>query len=268
MNRINACFEKLNSDRMKGLIAFVTAGDPTLEATPDIMHALVAGGADIIELGVPFSDPMADGEVIQRASERALSLGTSLSDVLDCVGVFRQKDLDTPVVLMGYCNPFQRMGLGTLADRCNEVGADGILVVDLPPEEAAPFKSAFEPVGIAQIFLVAPNSPEERIRKICEYASGFVYFVAVKGVTGDKQFDGNEIKDNIDRTKSIAGIPVGLGFGIRNSHAAVDAAAISDGVVVGSAIVEIIEKGETVSEIAENVTHFVRELRTSINQSI
>ena len=268
MNRINTCFEKLDSDGNKGLIAFVTAGDPSLDATSDIMHALVAGGADIIELGVPFSDPMADGEVIQRASERALSHGTSLNNVLDCVDAFRQKDLDTPVILMGYCNPFQRMGLGTLATRCNEVGADGVLVVDLPPEEAAPFKSSLEPLGIAQIFLVAPNSPEERIRKICEYASGFVYFVAVKGVTGDKQFDGNEIKDNINRTKNIAGIPVGLGFGIRSSQAASDAAAISDGVVVGSAIVEIIEKGETVSEIVENVTHFVREIRTGINGSV
>ena len=268
MNRINTCFEKLNSDGNKGLIAFVTAGDPSLGATSDIMHALVAGGADIIELGVPFSDPIADGEVIQRASERALSHGTSLNDVLDCVDVFRQKDPDTPVILMGYCNPFQRMGLGTLAARCNEVGADGVLVVDLPPEEAAPFKNSFEPLGIAQIFLVAPNSPEERIRKICEYASGFVYFVAVKGVTGDKQFDGNEIKDNIDRTKNIAGIPVGLGFGIRSSQAAGDAAAISDGVVVGSAIVEIIEKGKTVSEISENVTHFVQELRIGINGSV
>ena len=268
MNRINTCFEKLNSDGTKGLIAFVTAGDPSVDATSDIMHALVAGGADIIELGVPFSDPIADGEVIQRASERALSHGTSLNDVLDCVDVFRQKDSDTPVILMGYCNPFQRMGLSTLAARCDEVGADGVLVVDLPPEEAAPFKISFEPLGIAQIFLVAPNTPEERIRKICEYASGFVYFVAVKGVTGDKQFDGNEIKDNIDRTKNIAGIPVGLGFGIRSSQAAGDAAAISDGVVVGSAIVEIIEKGETVPEIVENVTHFVREIRTGINGSV
>jgi tryptophan synthase alpha chain len=160
------------------------------------------------------------------------------------------------------------MGLSTLAARCNEVGADGILVVDLPPEEAAPFKTSLEPFDIAQIFLVAPNSPEERIRKICEYASGFVYFVAVKGVTGDKRFDGNEIEENIARTKNIAGIPVGLGFGIRDSRAAGDAAAISDGVVVGSAIVEIIEKGETVSEISENVTHFVRELRAGINGSV
>ena len=265
MNRINSCFDKLDSDGKKGLIAFVTAGDPDLDATPEIMHALVAGGANIIELGVPFSDPMADGEVIQRASERALSNGTNLNDVLDCVLEFRQKDLDTPVVLMGYCNPFQRMGLSALAARCNEVGADGVLVVDLPPEEAAPFKSSFEPLGIAQIFLVAPNSPVERIRKICEYASGFVYFVAVKGVTGDKQFDGYEIKENIENTKSIAGIPVGLGFGIRNPRAARDAAVISDGVVVGSAIVEIIEKGKTVSEISENVTHFVQELRIGID---
>jgi len=265
MNRINTCFEKLEQDGTKGLITFITAGDPSLGATPALMHALVAGGADIIELGVPFSDPMADGEVIQRASERALRHGTSLNDVLDCVFKFRQKDLNTPVVLMGYCNPFQRMGLNRLAERCHEVGADGVLVVDLPPEEAAPFKGSLEPFSIAQIFLVAPNSPVDRIRKICEYASGFVYFVAVKGVTGDKQFDLAKIKTSIQMTKSIAGVPVGLGFGIRSPQAAADAAAVSDGVVVGSAIVEIIEKGESVSDISKNVTRFVTELRAGIN---
>ena len=265
MNRINTCFEQLDEIGHKGLIAFITAGDPTVEATPDLMHALVSGGADIIELGVPFSDPMADGAVIQRASERALKHGTSLSDVLDCVSKFRERDLNTPVILMGYCNPFQRMGLDTLAVRCSEVAADGILVVDLPPEEAAPFKKSLEPLGIDQIFLVAPNSPVERIRKICEFASGFVYFVAVKGVTGDKQFDREEIRASIQTTKRISGIPVGLGFGIRNSTAAADAASVSDGVVVGSAIVEIIEKGQTVYEISENITRFVSELRIGIN---
>ncbi|MEX2479791.1 MAG: tryptophan synthase subunit alpha [Gammaproteobacteria bacterium] len=263
--RIARRFAALATSGRKGLITFVTAGDPTVSATPVLMHALVRGGADVIELGVPFSDPMADGEVIQRASERALAHGTNLDDVLNCVAEFRQADRSTPVVLMGYLNPYEHMGAARFAARAAEVGVDGVLVVDLPPEEATDFNRALTSAALDQIFLVAPNSPESRMHKVCEAASGFVYFVSVKGVTGGKAAALEEIAARIELTRQFAGIPVGIGFGIRTPETAARAAAIADAVIIGSAIVEVIEQGGEMTALEQKIESLVADLRAAID---
>ncbi|MEQ8233002.1 MAG: tryptophan synthase subunit alpha [Gammaproteobacteria bacterium] len=265
MGRIADRFAELGAAGRKGLITFITAGDPNVAATPALMHALVRGGADVIELGVPFSDPMADGEVIQRASERALAHGTSLDDVFAAVAEFRREDARTPVVLMGYLNPVEHMGAARFAARAAEAGVDGTLIVDLPPEEAGEVTPALRAAGLDEIFLVAPNSPEGRIRKVCAAASGFVYFVSVKGVTGTKSAVLEEIGARIEMTRRFAGMPVGIGFGIRTPDAAADAASVADAVIVGSAIVEIIERGAAPDETAHAVESFVTSLRSAID---
>jgi tryptophan synthase alpha chain len=268
MSLIKDCFSDLQRNQKKALITFITAGDPVIKNTVPLMHALVNGGADILELGVPFSDPMADGEVIQRASERSLVNGTSLDDVIDIVKLFRRDNKTTPVVLMGYYNPFQNMSHESLAAKCLDAGVDGILVVDLPPDEAEHFNAELVKAGVDQIFLVAPNSPEARIRKVCQLASGFVYFVSVKGVTGGKSFDAQEISASIARTKEISGLPVGLGFGIKSAEAAAVAATISDGVVIGSAIVELVAEGGDVKTITQNLEVFVGSIREAIDNCL
>lgn len=260
--RIQSRFRDLRSDKRTGLITFITAGDPSVADTPVLMHALVQGGADILELGVPFSDPMADGPVIQRASERALSSGVTLEDVFSCVRIFRESDIDTPVVLMGYLNPFEHLGARVFSERAASAGVDGVLIVDLPPEEAADFHAALNKANLDQIFLIAPNSQPERIRRICEFASGFVYFVGVKGVTGEKAIDVDAISGRISETCAITTLPVGIGFGIKTPESARNAAVLADAVIVGSAVVESIEQGG-----ADPVTleHFVSQLRTAID---
>ncbi len=268
MSLIAPRFASLRQDGRKGLITFITAGDPEIATTVELMHALVRGGADVIELGVPFSDPMADGEIIPRASERALSAGTTLGDVLDCVASFRTRDTTTPVILMGYLNPFEHMGAARFAARAAAAGVDGVLVVDLPPEEAAEFNAALVDAGIDQIFLVAPNSSLERIRTVCALASGFVYFVSVKGVTGGKALAVEDIRQQIELTRDIAGIPVGVGFGIRTPQAAAQAAGIADAIIVGSAIVELIADGGPAAAIADNTESFVASLRRAIDDRI
>ena len=265
--RIERCFAELDAAGRKGLITFVTAGDPDIAATPELMHALVAGGADIIELGVPFSDPMADGEVIQRASERALEHGTSLADVLEAVGRFRRTDDHTPVVLMGYLNPFERMGASQFSERATANGVDGVLIVDLPPEESAGFSSELSAAGLDQVFLVAPNSSDARIEQVCAAASGFVYFVSVKGVTGDKAAAVSEIGSRISTARRFSSLPLGIGFGIRTPAAAADAAAVADAVIVGSAIVELIEKGGADAGTQGQVQGFVSALREALDAS-
>lgn len=263
MSRIGPRFEALRGNERKGLVAFITAGDPDAGSTPALMHALVRGGADVIELGVPFSDPMADGPVIQRASERALEAGVTLSDVLDCVARFRQDDPDTPVVLMGYLNPFEHMGAEAFGTRAAESGVDGVLVVDLPPEEAAAFNRSVTAAGLDQIFLVAPNSDEERIREVCRFASGFVYFVSVKGTTGGKALDVSAIDERVRATAAISDLPIGVGFGIRTPESAARASGVADAVIVGSAIVELIEQG---GDREAAVERLVASLRAAIDE--
>jgi tryptophan synthase alpha chain len=210
MSLIEATFAALREDGRCALVPFVTAGDPQPSVTVPVMHALVAAGANILELGVPFSDPMADGPVIQRASERALAQGMTLSRVLAMVAEFRRDDATTPVVLMGYLNPFEVAGYEDFAEAAADAGVDGILTVDLPPEEADGFRTALRSRGIDLIFLLAPNSDEERIVRVCAQASGFVYYVSLKGVTGAAHLDVADVETRVQRIKSLTDLPVGV----------------------------------------------------------
>ena len=206
------------------------------------MHALVAGGADVIELGVPFSDPMADGPVIQRAAERALAQGVRLSDVLALVKAFRTRDDRTPVVLMGYANPIERMGLPAFAREAKAVGVDGVLVVDYPPEEAEPFSRAMRAEGLDPIFLLAPTSSDERIRQVAALASGYVYYVSLRGVTGAGHLDVGAVAEVFPRLRQHLRLPIGVGFGIRDADSARAVAQVADAVVIGSALVQLVER--------------------------
>ena len=207
------------------------------------MQALVAGGADVIELGVPFSDPMADGPVIQRASERALAQHVSLGDVLDVVAQFRRGDTATPVVLMGYANPIEAMGLPAFARRAQDAGVDGVLVVDYPPEEAGEFAKVMEAHGLAPIFLLAPTTPESRIAAVAKIARGYVYYVSLKGVTGASHLDTADVAKKLAEVRRHVVLPIGVGFGIRDAASARAIASVADGVVIGSRIIQEIESG-------------------------
>jgi tryptophan synthase alpha chain len=241
MSRINSVFAKLASEKRQALIPFITAGDPSLAVTLPLMHALVAAGADVIELGVPFSDPMADGPVIQRASERALKNGVGLKDVLATVRNFRMTNQTTPVVLMGYANPIERMGMTTFAKAAQAAGVDGVLVVDYPPEESAELLAAMDAAGLDTIYLLSPTSGVERIKLVAACARGYVYYVSLKGVTGAGNIDTADVAAKIREIKSVLTIPVGVGFGIRDGATARAVAAVADAVVIGSRIVQEIE---------------------------
>ncbi len=243
LNRIDATFAKLRSAGRTGLIPYVTVGDPSLKLTLPIMHALVAAGADVIELGVPFSDPMADGPVIQRASERALAQHVGLKDVLATVPSFRRTDSVTPVVLMGYANPIEAMGVTAFADRAREAGVDGVLVVDYPPEEAVEFAALLDARAIAPIFLLSPTTPEARIAAVARIARGYVYYVSLKGVTGAGHLDTAEVARKLAEIRRHVALPVGVGFGIRDAASAQAIAAHADAVVIGSRIIQEIEGG-------------------------
>ena len=243
MSRIDATFARLDAAGRKALIPYVTTGDPSLAATLPIMDAMVAAGADIIELGVPFSDPMADGPVIQRASERALAQGVGLDDVLDVVTQFRARNTTTPVVLMGYANPIEAMGVASFAARAQAAGVDGVLVVDYPPEEATEFAALMGSHGIAPIFLLSPTTPESRIALVAQMAGGYVYYVSLKGVTGAGNLDADEVARKITQIRRHVSLPVGVGFGIRDAASAVAVAAHADAVVIGSRIIQEIESG-------------------------
>ena len=243
VNRIDATFAKLRAARRTALIPYVTAGDPSLAATLGIMTELVAAGADVLELGVPFSDPMADGPVIQRASERALARGVGLRDVLAIVAQFRQADMVTPVVLMGYANPIEAMGVTAFAEGARTSGVDGVLVVDYPPEEAAEFASLLAARDLAPIFLLAPTTPEARIAAVAELARGYVYYVSLTGVTGAGHLDVGEVARKLAEIRRHVSLPVGVGFGIRDAASAQAIAAHADAVVIGSRIIQEMESG-------------------------
>jgi tryptophan synthase alpha chain len=241
MSRIQSTLSALAVQNKKGLIPFITAGDPAPELTVPLMHALVAGGADIIELGVPFSDPMADGPVIQRASERALANGVGMRDVLRFVREFRASNQATPVVLMGYANPIERMGVAAFIQAAKEAGVDGVLVVDYPPEECEEFAAAMQSHGLDTIFLLAPTSTDERIAQVGKIASGYVYYVSLKGVTGSGSLDLQAVAEMIPKIKKHVSVPVGVGFGIRDAATAKAIASVSDAVVIGSRIIQELE---------------------------
>ena len=266
MSRIAATFAALREDGRCALVPFVTAGDPQPSVTVPVMHALVAAGANVLELGVPFSDPMADGPVIQRASERALAQGMTLSRVLAMVAEFRRDDATTPVVLMGYLNPFEVAGYEDFAEAAADAGVDGILTVDLPPEEADGFRDALRSRDIDLIFLLAPNSDEERIVRVCAQASGFVYYVSLKGVTGAAHLDVADVEARVQRIKSLTDLPVAVGFGIRDGDTAARIASVSDAVVVGSALINRMEASmDTPSRIPQEVGALVASMRTAMD---
>ncbi|NYT81839.1 tryptophan synthase subunit alpha [Alcaligenaceae bacterium] len=223
------------------LIPYITAGDPSIEATPRLMHALVRAGADVIELGVPFSDPMADGPVIQRAGERAICRGVGLRQVLDMVAEFRLQNQDTPVVLMGYANPIERMGPAVFAERAQQAGVDGVLVVDYPPEEIESFAELLGKAEIDPIFLLAPTSTQERMSKIGQLARGYVYYVSLKGVTGAGHLDTADVAARLAEIRRHVSIPVGVGFGIRDADSAKRLSECADAVVIGSKLIETME---------------------------
>lgn len=223
------------------LVPYITAGDPSIAATPALMHALVQAGADVIELGVPFSDPMADGPVIQRAAERAIKRGVGLQQVFEMVAQFRQKDARTPVVLMGYANPIERMGQAEFAQQAGLAGVDGVLVVDYPPEEMAGFAALLDQANIDPIFLLAPTSTPERMEKVAKVARGYVYYVSLKGVTGAATIDTSEVAKRLDLIRQYVSIPVGVGFGIRDADSASRLAQCADAVVIGSKLIETME---------------------------
>ena len=242
MNRIQAKFEALKAQGKKALIPFITAGDPHPALTVTLLHTLVEAGADVIELGVPFSDPMADGPTIQRASERALAKGVSLRQVLAMVGEFREKDKTTPMVLMGYANPIEAMGVDAFVNAAAEAGVDGVLVVDYTPEESAEFVAAMSAKGMDAIFLLAPTSTDARIAQVGKLARGYVYYVSLKGVTGSGALNFDELAERIPKIREATGLPVGVGFGIRDAETAKRIAGMADAVVVGSRIIEEMEK--------------------------
>lgn len=268
MSKIQATFERLRAQGRKALIPFITAGDPDPEQTVPLMHTLVDAGADIIELGVPFSDPMADGPTIQRASERALLKGVSLRQVLEMVANFRADNNDTPVVLMGYANPIEAMGIKDFAATAFGAGVDGVLVVDYPPEESVEFARAMRANALDPIFLLAPTSTAARISLVAELASGYVYYVSLKGVTGSAALDVDAVAARIPEIRSATGVPVGVGFGIRDAATAGSVARIADAVVVGSRIIEEIEQSTQEQEdVCARVHALVAELRRGIDQA-
>ncbi len=241
MSRIAATFAQLRERHRKALIPYVTAGDPYADATVEIMHAMAAAGADIIELGVPFSDPMADGPVIQKAGERALARGIGMAQVLDMVRAFRAGDERTPVVLMGYANPVERYGVDRFATDAAEAGVDGVLVVDYPPEECEDFARLLKSHRIDPIFLLAPTSTEARIQEVGRIATGYVYYVSLKGVTGAGHLDVAGVAEAVPRIRAHVQVPVGVGFGIRDAPTARAVADVCDAVVIGSALVQLLE---------------------------
>ena len=264
MSRIAATFERLKRDRRAALIPFVTAGDPSVAQTVPVMHALVAGGADVIELGVPFSDPMADGPTIQRSSERALKNGMGLRKVLEAVRAFRTRDDATPVVLMGYANPIEHMGNDEFIASARAAGVDGVLIVDYPPEESAQWLASLEGSGIDPIFLLSPTSSDARIDAVAKVARGYIYYVSLKGVTGAAHIDAGDVRAMIRRIRSHTGVPVGVGFGIRDPQTARAIAAFADAVVIGSRIVEEIEQSARPEEAPGRVQALLARFRDSL----
>jgi tryptophan synthase alpha chain len=265
MSRIPATFDGLKARGRKALIPFITAGDPALAVTVPLMHALVEAGADIIELGVPFSDPMADGPAIQRSSERALKQHTSLRGVLEAVGQFRSKDARTPVVLMGYANPIESMGAARFATSAADAGVDGVLVVDYPPEEGSELLAELKQRAIDSIYLLSPTSGQARIQQVGRVASGYVYYVSLKGVTGASHLDLDEVGRKIPQIQSYIKLPIGVGFGIRDAQTARAVAKLSDAVVIGSRLVQEIEKSAP-EQVIRNIRSLVGDIRRAMDE--
>jgi len=264
MSRIAATFEKLRQQGRKALIPFVTAGDPAPALAVPLMHTLVGAGADILELGVPFSDPMADGPVIQRASERALAQGVGLKDVLGFVTEFRKTDAVTPVVLMGYANPIEAMGLDVFADRARAAGVDGVLVVDYPPEEAQALVAVLDARGLDTIFLLSPTTSDARMQIVARLGRGYLYYVSLRGVTGASNIDVGEVAAAVQRIGRYTQIPVGVGFGIRDGATARAVADVADAVVIGSRLVQEIEASPR-EQVLDKLGVLLKDIRRALD---
>jgi tryptophan synthase alpha chain len=264
MSRIGKVFDALGARGRKALIPYVTAGDPYPEATVELMLAMAQAGADVIELGVPFSDPMADGPVIQRAAERALARGIGMPQVLDFVRGFRKENDTTPVVLMGYANPVERYGISRFVADAAQAGVDGVLVVDYPPEECEAFAGTLRDAGLDPIFLLAPTSTEARMAQVAEVASGYVYYVSLKGVTGAGHLDAEAVAQMLPRIRRHIRLPVGVGFGIRDGESAKAVARSADAVVIGSALVQLLA-AQTRENAVSAGAGFVREIRAALD---
>ena len=266
MNRITAKLDGLKQAGRKALIPFITAGDPNPAFTVPAMHAMVEAGVDIIELGVPFSDPMADGPVIQRASERALAHKMSLRKVLGLVSEFRQKNDTTPVVLMGYLNPVESLGYRNFVEQAKAAGVDGVLTVDMPPEESEELLSLLETSGIAPIFLLAPNSTPERIAKMGALGRGYLYYVSLKGVTGASHLNLDDVEHKVKEIRQLTNLPIEIGFGVKNAETAAAVSKLGDGVVVGSALVSKIEgAGDDAALALSEITALLRSMRAALD---
>lgn len=266
MSRIERTFEQRQAEGRKLLVSFFTAGDPHPDATVPLMHAVVRAGVDILELGVPFSDPMAEGPVIQAACERALRHQVSLQRVLEMVREFRVDDPDTPVVLMGYANPVEVMGYERFAETAASAGVDGVITVDLPPEEGGELNSALIGRGLDPVLLVAPTTLPERLQKICAAARGFIYYVSLRGVTGASSLNVDEVADKIQEMRKITDLPIGVGFGISDAKSAAAVASVADAVVVGSALVRLVERHQNDPRaMQEAVAGLVAELRQAMD---
>ena len=266
MSRIARCFESLAAEGRKALIPFITAGDPNPEATLPLLHAMVEAGVDVIELGMPFSDPMADGPVIQQACERSLAAGTTLLKVLEIVTAFRRDNDKTPIVLMGYLNPVEAMGYEAFIGAAAEAGVDGLLLVDLPPEESAEVTALARRHDMDMIFLLAPTTTEERMKLIAEAGSGYLYYVSLKGVTGSAILNVDEVRDKVETIRKHAGLPIGVGFGIKDAESARRVSSVADGVVVGSALIErIAEHADDPEAMRTQVAGLLAEMRAAMD---
>jgi tryptophan synthase alpha chain len=266
MGRIDTVFKQLKSSGKKGLIPFITAGDPDPSLTVPIMHALVESGADIIELGIPFSDPMADGPVIQRSSERALANGMNLAQCLHMVKTFRETNQETPVVLMGYANPIEHMGIELFTERAKAAGVDGVLVVDYPPEECEEFSAKLHSAGLSPIFLLAPTSSPERIQHVAKASSGYIYYVSLKGVTGSSNIDTAEVHTITQQIRAQTKTPLAIGFGIRDAQSAKKLSKSADAVIIGSKLVQILEESTPQTRL-QSLKNFILEIRTALDES-
>lgn len=266
MNRLKDRFGQLAGASRKALILYITAGDPSTEASVGLLHALVRGGADVLELGVPFSDPMADGPVIQAACERALARGTSLADTLRIVEAFRRDDAHTPIVLMGYLNPVETMGYETFAEAAASAGVDGVLTVDMTSEESEELLPVLKRQGIAPVFLLSPTTSEARMRSTCAVAEGYLYYVSLKGVTGAQSLDAKSIGPNLTRIRQHTDLPIAVGFGIRDADSARQVSRVADGVVVGSALVSrIAQNTDNMSVVEAELERLVRDMRSAMD---
>ena len=269
MSRLARVFNDLQEAGRKAVVPYIVAGDPSLAATVPLMHSLVAAGADVIEIGVPFSDPMSEGPVIQKAHERALAAGTTLRQTLALVSDFRQTNQNTPLVLMGYANPVERMGYAAFADRCAAAGIDGLITVDLPPEEVDAVNVELKRVEIDNIFLISPTTPDARIEMITARASGFLYYVAVKGVTGSGSLDAGAVAAYLDKIRHVSKLPIAVGFGIKDATSAASIAEYADGVVVGSALVDALAKataaGASQSQLEAVATTIIGDIRAGVD---